>query len=1031
MTLSCGMFFRGKKKPSASCTRSAGKAFGGQFVKLVSASLQAADVGKQWMKDLFKHEEPQYQIVDDFQDQEPDPLEKFAPVLANLVAERIQDYASYIRRSRIGFKQYEVTPWSFECTMSLKPLYGSYNILFRLIFGDNVEWVLKVPSAGHAECWDDMAARTLRTEVSTMRFLRRSGLPIPAVYSFDASMDNALGCPFILMEYIDGRPLYDGKSSLLSTLWWGLERRTPLTRLTGRHVLQVSVFSADLGKIIGWLNDTMSKETQEQFRQRTLQTLAVSMTQLGGLRFSRAGSLVYDENNKRCTFGPTRVTDFVAMSNRYSKWALKTEEPDDEDLFCELGPFNNEAHYFQSKLDRHRWPEDKFGQGLYNLLQLFVRWLPQDISENPFVISHPDLDLQNVLVDKSGAVVGIIDWDGVATVPRSIGCGYPLWLTCGWDPLSYAHRSGSGQPDLDHNRRIPTPKELKHYRKMYTRFLEELAAAACDNIADPSYLDTVRKSPLMESLETAINDPLATTHTVIKIFKMIAQITAQKDIRVESGLETQAGPIQKLPSPVSHHRQLDNTTTTDKHASSATVSDVSDSDSDKQSRITRKSTPRTDISSRASKKSNIVPSHSEAGGALTACKDAKKPPATEIATKSTSKFGSASVGNPSKKSNEARFPFALQKFSRLVGSRLSRSGDAEARNEGSTGQFANVHDTVTEVVSLPFAVSCHQVEDSPGNGQADEAIADDVISRNATPSIGSHSPELTGALNKVTSSMEVATSNLRRDPSAGQTSNLEHTKVQITDATGADLGSLSESAGGVRHTVKGREDGDETDAITCEKPDKSTTATMPTDKAIQPHHGWRLEERQPKDHSDKATELGTTTDKENREASATTNPNRKTKEQRRRRKLVKKRKLQRDHHSGQTMEDACSSLPSREKRITTWLMAVARKTRLKDNTPSSNASSIYSTQNSEEETSTQEGPNSTSLADERDNKSAAMTTPGPQRFDLGNLELIDNDQLWEENFLAAQVFKDLADGTLDDARMQRLKTGFQVLLNSL
>ncbi|KAF2868548.1 hypothetical protein BDV95DRAFT_609474 [Massariosphaeria phaeospora] len=40
-----------------------------------------------------------------------------------------------------------------------------------------------------------------------------------------------------------------------------------------------------------------------------------------------------------------------------------------------------------------------------------------DKSES-FVLRHPDLDLQNNLVDDEGNVTGIIDWDGCTTVPR-------------------------------------------------------------------------------------------------------------------------------------------------------------------------------------------------------------------------------------------------------------------------------------------------------------------------------------------------------------------------------------------------------------------------------------------------------------------------------------------------------------------------------------------------------------------------------------------------------------------------------------
>ena len=143
--------------------------------------------------------------------QAPNPLNRFAPVLRNINTAVIQEYASCIRRARMPSQQYEVTPWIFVCTTDREPLHGSSNILIPLCFGDGVRWLFKVPSAGYDTCWNDIASRALTSEVSTMRLLRHSGLPIPEVYSFEASIDNALGCPFILMEHMRGRPVYEGK----------------------------------------------------------------------------------------------------------------------------------------------------------------------------------------------------------------------------------------------------------------------------------------------------------------------------------------------------------------------------------------------------------------------------------------------------------------------------------------------------------------------------------------------------------------------------------------------------------------------------------------------------------------------------------------------------------------------------------------------------------------------------------------------------------------------------------------------------
>jgi hypothetical protein len=54
--------------------------------------------------------------------------------------------------------------------------------------------------------------------------------------------------------------------------------------------------------------------------------------------------------------------------------------------------------------------------------------------EETFVLRHPDLDLQNILVDDAGNVTGIIDWGNCLTVPRCIGyASLPDFLRRDWD----------------------------------------------------------------------------------------------------------------------------------------------------------------------------------------------------------------------------------------------------------------------------------------------------------------------------------------------------------------------------------------------------------------------------------------------------------------------------------------------------------------------------------------------------------------------------------------------------------------------
>ena len=176
-------------------------------------ALRTLDTGKSWVKLCLRK--------DNAPDNEHDVhtecnrLEDFSNVLSALDFSAITDYVTTIRRSHVSPQLYDITPWSFECTVEGPPLNGSFNILFPVVFGDRKRWLLKIPADGHGSRWTGSAASGLRSEALTMRYLKSKdkSVPIPEVYAFDTTTDNVLKCPFILMEYLEGSPLYNGQCS--------------------------------------------------------------------------------------------------------------------------------------------------------------------------------------------------------------------------------------------------------------------------------------------------------------------------------------------------------------------------------------------------------------------------------------------------------------------------------------------------------------------------------------------------------------------------------------------------------------------------------------------------------------------------------------------------------------------------------------------------------------------------------------------------------------------------------------------------
>ncbi|KAL1960932.1 hypothetical protein VTO42DRAFT_5916 [Malbranchea cinnamomea] len=381
------------------------------------------------------------------------------------------------------------------CQILSEPLFGAHHILFTIEFNDGVRWLLKVPANGYLGAFDAMSARALRSEVMTMRLIKKeTTVPVPEVYHFDHTLHNELGCPFILMEYVDGRSLYDV-----------------------------------------WFDQTAGPEVLERRRCRALEGVAQAVMQLNKFVFSRAGEILFDESGNPCDVGPQRMVDMSAMLD----CLRENDDYDGSYIFCTVGPFSDAKSWFICMLDRREPPKHEFGAGVLEALRLFIDLvfpdsghLPETEDDAQFVLSHPDLDIQNVIVSDDGSLLSLIDWDGVGTVPRCLGNeAYPTWLTRDWDKAKYAFDENAAPgPDCP-NYRENSPSELEHYREVYQKIIEKISEF-------PSTAKKVTsQSLLLQNLYIAVVDPVCTTCIVERVFEEIKARTATTESSTGSDSE--------------------------------------------------------------------------------------------------------------------------------------------------------------------------------------------------------------------------------------------------------------------------------------------------------------------------------------------------------------------------------------------------------------------------------------------------------------------------------------------------------------
>ena len=445
------------------------------------------------------HTEP-YRLSMDFSDQDDLERARFATVLRNLKRDNIASFASLVRYSghpSTGLIDVPATPRPVGCRLLSNITCGSYNAVFRVLFADGTLWVLKVPANGHHECWDAPAREALTSEAFTMRLIRReTSIPVPEVFAFDASYENELGCPFILMELIHGKLLQDV-----------------------------------------WFDQGVSQAMREQVRIRSLQGIAEAMTQLNSLAFNQGGSLLFDSKGNVVGIGSSNIVD---LETQYAN--MRSTDYDNTMAFCQTGPFEDAKSYLLSSLETREGKHERceVEQGAYKLLRLLIEWSIEDatVEEKPFVLAHPDLDKQNILVNDDGSLAGIIDWDWIAAVPRCVGCqSLPKFLTQDYDPARYGYDVEAGAPIQGHL--ADSPAELTCYRAIYAQFMESYLSkedrlnltksrrhAAQVLKLRKQAAEMTRRSLIITSLHHAATVPSEMKKLMTYIFDQIEDITA-------------------------------------------------------------------------------------------------------------------------------------------------------------------------------------------------------------------------------------------------------------------------------------------------------------------------------------------------------------------------------------------------------------------------------------------------------------------------------------------------------------------------
>ncbi|KAI5861327.1 kinase-like domain-containing protein [Durotheca rogersii] len=254
------------------------------------------------------------------------------------------------------------------CTLSPEFSVGQDNLVRKIRFDDGVEWIarLRMPPMEGESSRPEATLLEMQSELATMEFVRqKTDIPIPRVYGYELDGRNSVGCPFSIMEYIDGNTAEE------------VSRTYP-----GGH-----------------------EGIPTQFEQKFWRQIAEIMIKLAAIRLPEIGSVTLGQADQGSfVVGPligTSSGPYASAAAFYADYPLALGRSlangglpvDGQDELVEA---------FRSLAASFPPPAVRAGKGG-----------PAD----GFGLANFDLNPNNVLVDREFNVLAVIDWDSVVAVP--------------------------------------------------------------------------------------------------------------------------------------------------------------------------------------------------------------------------------------------------------------------------------------------------------------------------------------------------------------------------------------------------------------------------------------------------------------------------------------------------------------------------------------------------------------------------------------------------------------------------------------
>ena len=278
-------------------------------------------------------------------------------------------------------------PQCLHCRLvSDKYTWGQSFTVFEILFSDNSSWIIRFGMRPMDAYFNTTAQleRKILNEVAALHLVRqRTTIPVPEIIAYHAypSPSNPLGPDFpafVLMTAISGITIED---------------------------CGIAIHELGTSPTVNTHPDPLGgDESKRPILQRYLHDIADIHVQLSRITFDCIGSFVIDREGA-VSVGPGADFGLGPFASAKEYFAIQAEAYEKLAIAAGVDDENGSAAQLKRRFVASLWRT------------AMMPLVDERDDRGPFPMRHGDLHSENILVDSTGHIIGVLDWDCAGTVP--------------------------------------------------------------------------------------------------------------------------------------------------------------------------------------------------------------------------------------------------------------------------------------------------------------------------------------------------------------------------------------------------------------------------------------------------------------------------------------------------------------------------------------------------------------------------------------------------------------------------------------